>query len=566
MDSKHLFTVVLLTIVQIFAGIPLLGAAKDSLRAEDYYIEGIRLYCSGDMDQAASMLEKCISLDKKHDAANYYMSLISLNRGKTDKALEYINEASALSPDNAWYRQTAAKLYLSLGEVDMATNVYEELIAGEPKNSYYYDLVDIYARSGQNDKAIGVLDKIEEMRGMTEMTGNARYELLMMQNKYEEAEEVIRKLDEKYPSPRTSLIIGDLCKSKYDDSTALYYYNRALDMDPDYTPANFGIAETYRILRKYDLYFKNINRFLSDPTILPYIKAGYIEEVLYLPGMVQSFMPQLDTMVDCTLKAHPSDTSVLMLAGTYYLGTDRPDTGLVFLKRNIELHPEVKSARSAYMTRLYMLQRWDELIEAAIESAKAFPDEAPLKEYLAIAYWQSGDIASAIKVYEEILRMIPDDHPMMINCLASIGDLYHESGNRKKAYSSYEKGLKINPDYTPILNNYAYYLSEEGKKLNKALDMSRRTIELDPENPTYLDTYGWLLYLTGDYVQAREYLKKATIYGGKESAVILDHFADVLFALKEYNLAFLYWGNADKIDPGLGISEKIFQKRKEIGE
>lgn len=565
MNPRLLFTAVILTSVQLFFS-PLQASSRDSLRATDYYIEGVRLYTAGDLDKAASLFGKCIALDSSHDAANYYLSLISLSRGNTDKALEYINTASALSPENPWYRQTAAKLYLSIGETGMATEVYEELIAIEPKNSYYYDLVDIYARSGQNDKAIGVLDKIEEMRGMTEMTGSARYELLVMQGKYTEAEEVIKKLDEKFPSARTSLIIGDMYKAKYDDSTALYYYNRALDMDPDFTAANFGIAETYRILRKYDLYFRNINRFLSDPKMIPYIKAGYIEELLYLPGMVQSFMPQLDTMVTNTLKAHPSDTAVLMLAGTYYLGTDRPDTGLVYLKKNIELHPDVRSARSAYMTRLYMLQKWDELIEAAIASVNAFPDEAPLKEYLAIAYWQSGDIPSAIRVYEEILHSLPDDHPMTINCLASIGDLYHETGNRKKAYSSYEKGLKLNPDYTPILNNYAYYLGEEGKKLNKALSMSKKTVELDPENPTYLDTYGWLLYITGDYAQAREYLKKATIYGGKENAAILDHFAEALFALKEYNLAFLYWSNADKLDPGLGLADKIARKRKEIGQ
>lgn len=88
----------------------------------------------------------------------------------------------------------------------------------------------------------------------------------------------------------------------------------------------------------------------------------------------------------------------------------------------------------------------------------------------------------------------------------------------------------------------------------------------EPENSTYLDTYGWLLYLTGDYEQAKKYLKEAMVYGGKESAVILDHYAEALFALKEYNLAFLYWGNADRIDPEMGIDRKIAERRKEAGQ
>ena len=34
------------------------------------------------------------------------------------------------------------------------------------------------------------------------------------------------------------------------------------------------------------------------------------------------------------------------------------------------------------------------------------------------------------------------------------------------------------------------------------------------------------------------------LYGGKDSAVILDHYAEVLYALGEYDTAFIYWNQA----------------------
>jgi hypothetical protein len=48
----------------------------------------------------------------------------------------------------------------------------------------------------------------------------------------------------------------------------------------------------------------------------------------------------------------------------------------------------------------------------------------------------------------------------------------------------------------------------------------------------------------------------------------LDHYADVLFALKEYDMAFIYWNlalqkNTDDEVPGL--KEKVEQKKKETG-
>lgn len=540
---------------------------RDSVRAEDYYIEGVRSFCAGDYRSAESGLSACLRLEPENDAAMYYLAMISMSRNETDRALSLLEKASAISPENAWYRLATARLYSGIGENGLAISVYESLIAEHPsKSDYYYELIDLLVRTGELDKALSTLDRIEELRGVDELTCNARYEILIRQNRLDDAEAVVRKMDEDFPSARTALLLGDLNKSRYNDSTALRYYKKALALDPDFTPAYFGVAEVYRMERNFYYYFQNIDVFLSSPDMNPEMKASYFQEIVFPSGMVQVFKPQVDTMILCTLHAHPEDTTVLSLAGSYYIAVDSVDRGLELLRRNVELHPDVKSVHSALLGQLYYLEDWEQLIPAAAQTVESFPEDITLREVLAIAYWQHGEIEEAVKVYHRILKDIPKDHPMLINCYGSLGDLYHELGNRRQSYACYEKGLRIDDNYSPILNNYAYYLSEERRNLKKALEMSRKTILNEPENATYLDTYGWLLYLTGDYEQARKYLKDAMVYGGKENAEVLDHYAEALFALKEYNLAFLYWGNADKIDPSLGLSEKIARRRAEAGK
>lgn len=543
------------------------ASERDSVRAEDYYIEGVRSFCAGDYRSAESGLSACLRLEPENDAAMYYLAMISMSRNETDRALSLLEKASAISPENTWYRLATARLYSGIGENGLAISVYESLIAEHPsKSDYYYELIDLLVRTGELDKALSTLDRIEELRGVDELTCNARYEILIRQNRLDDAEAVVRKMDEDFPSARTALLLGDLNKSRYNDSTALRYYKKALTLDPDFTPAYFGVAEVYRMERNFYYYFQNIDVFLSSPDMNPEMKASYFQEIVFPSGMVQVFKPQVDTMILCTLHAHPEDTTVLSLAGSYYIAVDSVNRGLELLKRNVELHPDVKSVHSALLGQLYYLEDWEQLIPAAAQTVENFPEDITLREVLAIAYWQYGEIEEAVKVYHRILKDIPKDHPMLINCYGSLGDLYHELGNRRQSYACYEKGLRIDDNYSPILNNYAYYLSEERRNLKKALEMSRKTILNEPENATYLDTYGWLLYLTGDYEQARKYLKDAMVYGGKENAEVLDHYAEALFALKEYNLAFLYWGNADKIDPSLGLSEKIARRRAEIGK
>ena len=96
--------------------------------------------------------------------------------------------------------------------------------------------------------------------------------------------------------------------------------------------------------------------------------------------------------------------------------------------------------------------------------------------------------------------------------------------------------------------------------------MSKVTVEKDPHNSTYLDTFGWFLYLQGKALEAKPFFKHAMLYGGKESVVILDHYAEVLFALKEYDLAFVYWTQAQSRNNGEieGLDEKISRRKAEM--
>jgi tetratricopeptide (TPR) repeat protein len=178
-----------------------------------------------------------------------------------------------------------------------------------------------------------------------------------------------------------------------------------------------------------------------------------------------------------------------------------------------------------------------------------------------------GRYEEVLEICDKVLDVAPSDSSKTLRALSTKGDIYHRLGDSKKAYKAYDKALKINPDYVYVLNNYAYYLSEEGRNLKKAYQMSKRTVEADPDNATYLDTFGWILFLQGKALEAKPFFKKAMLYGGKESAVIMDHYAEVLYELKEYDLAFVYWNLARKknVDGEVpGLDEKIAARKRDM--
>jgi pentatricopeptide repeat protein len=74
------------------------------------------------------------------------------------------------------------------GQDELAVSTYEGLLADYPrKTELYYSLVNLYARQNRLDKVIETLDEIERMVGRDETTALARYDILMHQDKAEEA-------------------------------------------------------------------------------------------------------------------------------------------------------------------------------------------------------------------------------------------------------------------------------------------------------------------------------------------------------------------------------------------
>ena len=295
------------------------------------------------------------------------------------------------------------------------------------------------------------------------------------------AGELIEKLVKMSPSlynnPNTLSMVADAKVVSRQDSVALAYYNQALEMDPTYLPAQLGRTELLRRMGNFPAFFAGLEEFIRNEAVRPEIKSNYLT----------ALMDSIDSPF-------------------YWVWGDTINR-LVDVDR--EMHPEDYDIQMLKLRMLYIKQDWDGVIaqcDVLAELGRRQGDASRIAEALAI----KGDVQ------------------------------YQELGDRKLAYKTYEEALSADPDRTSVLNNYAYYLSLEHRKLRKALKMSRRTVELEPDNATYLDTYGWILYLLRKPKEAKPYFKHAMLYGGKDSAVILEHYSKVLEALGETDLSTYY--------------------------
>jgi tetratricopeptide (TPR) repeat protein len=539
-------------------------------RFENIVLDAVEKLNNHDINGAKSILSDIIASDASCDAAWYYMGQVAIYESDIALAEECLRKAVELDPGNFWYRYRLAKLY-SYTSKEVAVEMYENLMDDFPKKSdLYFEMVELYIAQQEYEKALETIDEIEKVFGPTEGLAVYAYRILYTLGRQDEALERLRLYNSKYSSPYVLTILADLELAEYDDSTAVSYYDEALELDSSYSPALLGKAEACRMSRRYDEYFPVLNRFVENKAADAKEKTEYLSTLVEKsdPNFIRRFQSQIDTTMIRLADAHPGDSLVYNLRGLYYFYTGRDKEAADQFRQCVDMYPESLGAAATLVEFLMYGQKWEELSEDGRKAYDRFPRETAFLEMASMGDYNLGHYDKVLELCDKVLEVAPTDSSATLRAWSTKGDIYHILGDSKKAYKAYDKALKINPDYIYVLNNYAYYLSIEGKSLKKAYEMSRKTVQAEPDNATFLDTFGWILYLRGELLEAKSIFATAIRCGGKDSAVIMDHYADVLYALKEYDMAFIYWNLAMQKNKGdiPDLKEKVELKRAEAGK
>ena len=524
----------------------LLSSIAFAQNVENQLMDAVALFNNRAYAQSRTMLQTLSKAAPDNDAVWYYLGLDEAMLGNADAAVSHLRKAVELDPHNYWYKRRLADLYQAAGEDDMVVQMYESILTEFPdKSEVLYDLLSLYLKQQKYEKALETLGDIEKITGPGEQVAGTRYDILRQLGRNEEAIKALEDFNDQFTSPSILSMMGDYYLSEYRDSLALACYEESIRTQSDYVPALLGRTEVFRTTRRYPEYFAAMDEFVDNDNVPAAAKGMYLGNLTRSldPKIINLHRDGFNEMVDRLTEKHPSDSTILAAAGGYYYSTGQLDKGVECFKKSADLYPASLGQTVTCIQILMMTERWEEVRDRCIAAFDRF-QELGFMEYLNSANYYLKDYDAVINNCRYLIAREPGNAELVKNSWTQIGDMYHLKGDSKSAFNAYDKVLKLDASYAPVLNNYAYYLSLEGKQLKKAYTMSKKTVEAEPDNATYLDTFAWILHLMGKDLEAKPFFKHAMLYGGKDSAVIMDHYAEVLYALGEYDLAQVYWDQA----------------------
>ena len=522
---------------------------SNSSRYNAFFLEAICERAKGNSDAAFDLLRHCVEIDSTKSEAYYYLSQYYGALKQKDKAIACIEKAAALEPSNSTYQETLANAYINLHQYDKAAAVLESLYdKHRDRDDVLGVLIQLYEEQHEYESAIKTLTLLETVEGKSERLSYAKSNFYTQLGDKKAAIAEMKHLADQYPNDQNYRgLYANALFVNGQKKKALEIYDDILRIEPDNRNAlmallayekDEGDPDKADALTEKVLLSKNITS--QDRILLMRQEIGQSEQeggdstrVLYL------FRKMLDQP--------QMDADIAILCATYMNLKQMPnDTISGVLEQVLKVAPDNAAARLQLVSYAWQANDMNRIISLCQDARQYNPDEMAFYYYQGIAYYREGQLDQALNAFHNGIGVITQqsDPDIVSDFYAVMGDILHQKGNDKEAFAAYDSCLVWKDDNYGCLNNYAYYLSEKGIKLDKAEQMSYRVIKAEPKNATYLDTYAWILFKQGRYTEAKIYIDQTLQCDSDTSAVLLEHAGDIYYFAGEKERAVDFWQQA----------------------
>ena len=523
---------------------------------------------TGKPKQAAERL-KTLNQNYPGDARLLAMlSQASHGQGKTDLALEYLEQAIEANPEWTDLRLRLAAIKLNdparmqQGRTELVT-----VLKQDPKNLRAYQLLYAsYLREKKFAKARRVADKVTKLDPENALGLNMSALAFYSEANREEAAEILTQAMSRFPGD--ALTINNLARIKLragELEQAKTLYQTLLEHDESNTKVLIQLAriaasqqnpeESLDWIRK--AYERNPNQ-LSPKLFLAssYLRNGEASraiDVLNSAGAEQRdsvayimLLAQAKLAVDEVqhairltkkmLSNNPDIPAAHFLLAQSYAMDQKPAKMRESLMRALELNPEFLQAHLA-LARLDLFENKQEAFEQRVDLLmKRYPKNGAVLLLAAKLDSREENYGKAVEKLSTLientshpevaldlaanqwnagdrqgaissLELWTQEHKYSTEALLRLAEYYLAENHFEFARDTYRRIEKFLPDQPVVLNNLAWTLKDVAPE--EGLKYAKRAHELAPDNPLILDTLGTLYLESGNPSEALATLEAA---------------------------------------------------------
>jgi len=529
--------------------------------------EAIRLKIAGRNLESIKKLEYCLSI-RKDDAAVYYL-LSQLEyttegkwkgRGNIDKSVDYIIKASDIDPDNQWYIEELAFIYYEIEEFEKSAEKFDDLVKLRPRNiELQYTYAEVLLKIGEYNKAIDVLNRVEDQVGISLPVSIKKHNILMEMKNYKKA---ILELDNARDffsnNPQLIGLYVDYYFKLNEVDKGVKMLKELVLADPNNGRAHLTLSDIYRKEGNNEESFKELILAFKCKDVTLDTKMKILINILETNFNIE---PQYYNLIDILVDLYPKEAKVYSIKGDYLIRAKKNDEALEVYRKSLSYDKTRYPIWNEVLIMEYQKGEFKNLYQHSKECLTFFPT-------LPTVYLLNGISANKLKKYNEALELLSygkalvvNDNQLEADFFSQLGEAYFGLKDFVNGKKSFQKALILDSKNTFIRNNFAFQLAINREDLELAESLAIQINKSVSSNPKFIYTYGLILFQKGDYDAALIQLQKA-IKLKENDKNILERLGDVYFKLGQINKSIDLWQKAKKLNSGNKILLKKIEDKK----
>ncbi len=468
-----------------------------------------RFYAARGDDSKADAMVEAATKAKPDDVAPYLV--LSAYRGRKKDlpgALAAAESALAVAPDSKPARLRKAELLLDIGyregnkeKIAEGRSIADAVLATDPNSA---DAMFVKAKmdmaEGHQAEAATELRHALDIRPDWAQAKFLLGSALFFQGDRNGARaEVTRALEIDADLIEARKLLTSIQASLGEDELAIEEGRKVLRESPDDVKVRILVAQSLVRRQRFQEALKELEQ-------IPEPKRD--AETVYAFGRVYLALGKIDEArerfeaADAMLPNQPDILNSLLIIDKR---NNQMATSLQRLERAVAAAPNNAKIQHLYGLALAYAGRPTDSERALKRSIELDPNDVASYQTLAQLLAVTGRRDESLETYKKALAARPDSAALNL----ILGSLYEGGGDTDKAIEHYQKAVELDPNLAAAKNNLAYLLAEQGKDLDRALDLAQEAKAGLPDNPNAADTLGWVLYKKGVASAAVGYLREA---------------------------------------------------------
>ena len=535
----------------------------------DYFLLTAASYAANqDYAKAYDSYATCLKINPKSAVAHYEMSRILEIAQRYEHAAEVASKAVELdSTGNDFYLRHAISVSKKAKKYNECIPFYDKRIALNTDDQHL--LLDKahfqWAYLEDYQGSIKTLDNVKASPSERlyweafKIKADDLYELGKVKKSFKMYDKLVSRpeatADDFYSY---CLNLATEGQKKKDYSQAIEVCRKATQVEGGESYLEF-LAELYVRSNKPLEARQTLKEYFSSPLVSLDEKRKTLYDYLsdeWKSQIAQEDNQLLESSFPSLKKQYPSSPEIWSIIQSFYDAWAMPDKGLATLEEYL-----ATNQGDTYIWRTVLkyvsadLKYKDKVLPYSDRSISDVPGDWLLLLINGETRMISGKHLSAIPSLKEAYTILLNAEEnksnsqqikeTRISTLHNLANCYFYTDSLQQAYVIYDELLGLDPNDALALNNYAYYLAVNGKDLQKAEQMSSRSLKFEPNNTSYLDTYAYILYHNKSYSEALFVMERCLDIMNSTnqhiSAEVLDHYADILYLNGRTDEAIKFW-------------------------